>query len=337
MRASTTQSDPSLVDPGDAAGVRVETVADVVPPGWYAVAQSADLGRGDVQRAVFDGQALVVFRGDDGAVGILHAPCPHRGADLSLGRVRGRHLVCGFHGLRVSADGACHGPDALDGCADLNAQSWPVLERNGLVCLWHGDGPPAWEPEAYPELLDPAWAPLCWSEPMVFDAPLSVFSLDAVDEAHGWLLHQARFELDAVQEGPVLRVAQCIRRGEGTMRELVGRLDVAWWGAGIVTYRGTLAWLGRPLWPHVYVQSCTPVGDGRVAVRIGIAMRRSRVPGWTASLLRRFVDEAVEGYEAHRAVWESLPRTQRLAFGPRQPQLGVWHGWFCDLQAGVGP
>ena len=57
------------------------------PTTWTHIAQSADL---DVPRPVVPitamGQALVLFRDEQGELGLIGRHCPHRGADLCYGR-----------------------------------------------------------------------------------------------------------------------------------------------------------------------------------------------------------------------------------------------------------
>src|SRR3954469_18743517 len=53
------------------------------------------------------GQDFVLFRGVEGAWGLLDRACPHRGADLSFGRNEGDGLRCPFHGWKFDVDGKC--------------------------------------------------------------------------------------------------------------------------------------------------------------------------------------------------------------------------------------
>ena len=103
------------------------------PQGWYVVGRARDLRAGQLLRTTLAQQEIVVFRTASGALGALDAHCPHMGAHLGLGKVRGEHLECGLHCWRIGVDGAVAArPEAR------RAQVWRVRERAGLVMLEFG-------------------------------------------------------------------------------------------------------------------------------------------------------------------------------------------------------
>ena len=53
------------------------------------------------------GEDLVLWRDSTGAVHAAADRCPHRGAALSMGRVQGDTLECGYHGWRFDGRGQC--------------------------------------------------------------------------------------------------------------------------------------------------------------------------------------------------------------------------------------
>ena len=81
---------------------------------------------------------MVVFRGAGGAVSVLEDFCPHRGAPLSLGRVRDDGaIVCGYHGLVMGGDGRCIGMPGQRVRPTIRV--YPAIERYGFVWVWPGD------------------------------------------------------------------------------------------------------------------------------------------------------------------------------------------------------
>ena len=54
------------------------------PTGWYLVAQSAEVGVGDVKPVQYFGRELVLFRTESGRAVLLDAHCPHMGAHLGV-------------------------------------------------------------------------------------------------------------------------------------------------------------------------------------------------------------------------------------------------------------
>jgi phenylpropionate dioxygenase-like ring-hydroxylating dioxygenase large terminal subunit len=101
------------------------------PQGWYTVARSCDLRPGGLRRITLAQQEIVVFRTASGLLGALDAHCPHMGAHLGLGKVRGEHLECRLHCWRIGADG--HVP-----AQTRRARAWRITERAGLVMLEFG-------------------------------------------------------------------------------------------------------------------------------------------------------------------------------------------------------
>lgn len=101
------------------------------PQGWYAVARSCDLSRGSILRLTLAQHEIVLFRTASGALGALDAHCPHMGAHLGLGHVRGEHLECGLHCWRLGVDGHI-------AAQTRRARAWAVRERGGLVLLEFG-------------------------------------------------------------------------------------------------------------------------------------------------------------------------------------------------------
>ena len=61
---------------------------------WYVAAWDTDITDGLSARTIL-GDPIVFFRTEDGAVAALEDRCCHRGAPLSLGRMRGNELECG--------------------------------------------------------------------------------------------------------------------------------------------------------------------------------------------------------------------------------------------------
>jgi vanillate O-demethylase monooxygenase subunit len=123
---------------------------------WYVAARGEELDAAPLSRTLL-GVRTVLYRTSTGAVAALQDRCPHRFAPLSMGRIMGDELECGYHGLRFNGAGACshnpHGP--IPPRAKVHA--YPTLERYGYVWLWPGD-PSRADPDLLPEfpfLADP--------------------------------------------------------------------------------------------------------------------------------------------------------------------------------------
>jgi phenylpropionate dioxygenase-like ring-hydroxylating dioxygenase large terminal subunit len=92
------------------------------------------------------GEDLVLFRDADGSWGLMDRACPHRGADLSFGRLdsleEGGGLRCPFHGWKFAPDGRCLDtpaePVGSKLCERVSQRSYPVIAQNGVVMAWLG-------------------------------------------------------------------------------------------------------------------------------------------------------------------------------------------------------
>lgn len=115
----------------------------IVANSWYAIAASSAVRPNRPLGLERLGRRWVAWRDSEGAVAVLPAPCPHRGADLSLGRVRDGEIECPYHGFRFTNEGRCtampcEGRDAKIP-SRMRASPPIVREAHGLVWLWYGE------------------------------------------------------------------------------------------------------------------------------------------------------------------------------------------------------
>jgi vanillate O-demethylase monooxygenase subunit len=106
---------------------------------WHPVARSADVTAAAPVAARLLDQDLVLYRTAEGITAAVDT-CVHRGATLSMGRMRNGHLACAYHGYCYNAAGHCVTIPAHPGLpipAKLHLRTFPAQERYGLiwVCL----------------------------------------------------------------------------------------------------------------------------------------------------------------------------------------------------------
>ena len=98
---------------------------------WYVAARDREVGRKPLARTLLD-EPVVLYRTEDGTPIALEDRCCHRSLPLSLGRIVGDNLQCGYHGLTFASDGACievPGQSLVPPGARVRA--WPVVEKWG--------------------------------------------------------------------------------------------------------------------------------------------------------------------------------------------------------------
>ena len=81
------------------------------------------------------GEAIVTCRKLDGRVAALEDACPHRKPPLSMGRLKGNEVECGYYCLTFDCPGACvHSPGAERIPPSARVRAYPVESSYGL--LW---------------------------------------------------------------------------------------------------------------------------------------------------------------------------------------------------------
>src|SRR5262245_39926057 len=82
---------------------------------WHPVAATVELPAGRAVPICVLGEDLALFRAPSGALGLVDARCPHRGASLAWGIVDECSLRCAYHGWRFAPDGGCVELPSLSG------------------------------------------------------------------------------------------------------------------------------------------------------------------------------------------------------------------------------
>jgi phenylpropionate dioxygenase-like ring-hydroxylating dioxygenase large terminal subunit len=107
---------------------------------WYVAAWDDEIGGETPFGRTILGEPVVLFRDSKGTVAALEDRCRHRHLPLSLGKVVGDTLQCGYHGLQYGPTGDCvkiPGQNTVPPGATID--SYPVVERWGWVWIWMGD------------------------------------------------------------------------------------------------------------------------------------------------------------------------------------------------------
>jgi len=131
-----------------------------VTDAWYVAAWSDELGPDRPLARIVLERPVVLYRRRDGSPVALEDRCIHRRLPLSLGRVAGDGIECGYHGLVFGADGRCRAvPGQPVVPAEARVRAYPTVERQRCIWIWTGD-PARADPATirdFPWLEAPGW------------------------------------------------------------------------------------------------------------------------------------------------------------------------------------
>lgn len=126
---------------------------------WYTAAWSDELGTELLPVTMLD-EDVLLYRKRDGTPVALENRCAHRRVPLSLGKIVGDGIQCGYHGLIYDCSGACvKVPGQVRVPKGTRVKSYPVVERHAFIYVWMGAPEEADESLIieFPRLDDPDW------------------------------------------------------------------------------------------------------------------------------------------------------------------------------------
>jgi phenylpropionate dioxygenase-like ring-hydroxylating dioxygenase large terminal subunit len=161
---------------------------------WYAVLESREVKKGKMIGVKRMGERMLFWRNEQGQVTCLVDTCPHRGVQLSTGKIVDGHVRCPFHGLEFDEKGECvYVPSigqAAGPQAKFNALSYPVREMNDFIFIYWG------QVEEGAELPEVGWVDELDHADFAYITVVDNWEVDysrvienQLDVAHLWLVH----------------------------------------------------------------------------------------------------------------------------------------------------
>jgi phenylpropionate dioxygenase-like ring-hydroxylating dioxygenase large terminal subunit len=261
---------------------------------WQPVARLEDLKDGP-QRAVLLDEPLAVFLTGSGEVAVVADRCAHRGAQLSMGKIRGDCIQCPYHGWEWAGDGTCTRIPSLADQRQIpplaRIPSYPVRLQWGLV--WTTLEEPLTDVPDVPWFDEGSWT---WGHGEPFELPVA-FGLmieNFRDVAHFAFVHEATL-------GPQPAVVEPLspaRNGfEVTLRRKME------WGDGASSTWGALRELGYHTIAPNFTSGRFFTDDGeRCLLHASRAISATEsVHYWIEGGLENFDEESVERAIAYDA------------------------------------
>jgi nitrite reductase/ring-hydroxylating ferredoxin subunit len=304
-----------------------------LPNGWFAVAWSDELAPGAVKRVFYLGRELVAFRTASGRARVFDAYCPHLGAHLGVGgRCEGDTLRCPFHGWRFDADGKCvEVPYAAKIPARAEVKSWPVLERYGLVFVWHHleDAPPSWEIPGVAELESAEWSAPERREWRVATAIQEMAENDH-DNAHFPVVHQGRYlPTDVRYEGAVKTCSSPIERELPDGSKIHGEMVRTSWALGLAT----VAYRGLPGMGFLLLSAVTPIDAEHVHMRWLLTVT-ANVPEAARAEVIHGISEG-SGVTADIPIWEHKRYVKHPVLCDGDGPIAEFRRWAAQFYSNV--
>lgn len=171
---------------------------------WYPAAWTRDIGRGLTPRTIL-GDQVVLYRRQDGTVVALEDLCPHRLAPLSMGKLKGDAVECGYHGMTFDCSGRCvriPGQEIIPSTAKVRA--YPIKENMGLAWIWMGESELAAKTPVYdlPEYHDGRWS-VAEGDALAIGCDYLSLADNLCDPAHVSFVHLSTLGSAASEDIPV--------------------------------------------------------------------------------------------------------------------------------------
>jgi 3-ketosteroid 9alpha-monooxygenase subunit A len=274
-----------------------------LPTGWFQVGYSHELGVEDVVPLhVFD-QQLVMFRDGEGDAVVLDAFCPHLGAHLGHGgKVCEGKLVCPFHGWAFDGQGQCVDvPYAEKLPKKASLAAWKVIEKNGLILVWHdlAGREPFMEVPDFPEISSEEWTDFKTRE---------------------WTVGTCNQEMaeNAVDTQLIMRTDTVMKTAAG---KIDGKIEVDLYGFGVTTTRF------KGLVETFLIGATTPIDGNSCILRFTFMLRKMGDVELDKGIGGAFIREIERQLEQDIPVWENKIYLDRPLIVKEDGPIGLFRTW----------
>jgi phenylpropionate dioxygenase-like ring-hydroxylating dioxygenase large terminal subunit len=305
------------------------------PNGWFAVAWSKDLVKGDVRPLHVFGEDMVLFRSRGGQVRVLDAYCSHLGAHLGEGgRVMGETIRCPFHGWQYDgATGQCVSIPYCDRVpAKAGVRAWEVCEKNGMVFVWHHaeKNPPDWDVPTMPEIGHPDW-----SDPRTFEMEVAAHVQDTHENnndpvhfqfVHG-MLKTPPTEITYAEDGRSYRIVSEYE-SETPLGTFPLKLVRDSWGLGLTAVRVE----GMPGAGLLMYSSTTPIDEGRTLSRWLLTATNNMIDLAGEEFMRRLTEGVTQDYR----IWKTKVHVSKPVFCKADTHLIEYRKWARQFYSNPG-
>lgn len=170
---------------------------------WYVAARSAEVSHQLLARWIL-GDPVVLYRTEAGEAVAMVDRCIHRQMPLSMGRLKGDQIECGYHGLTYDTGGRCTRIPGTTAIPDrVRVRAYRLYEEFGLIWIWPGD-PALADESLLPDhhwYTDPGWSTAAGTLHMNGRAQL--LNENLLDLSHLSFLHPESIGTPEIAEVPI--------------------------------------------------------------------------------------------------------------------------------------
>ncbi|MFT4569744.1 MAG: 3-ketosteroid 9alpha-monooxygenase subunit A [Hyphomicrobiaceae bacterium] len=301
-----------------------------IPNSWFHVAYSDELSKGDLKTVHFLGRDLVVFRGENGKVGVLDAYCPHIGAHLGVGgKVVDNAVECPFHSWRFDCTGTCVSIPYTDKIpSQAKAGSYPVDEKNGMIFIWHHtDGK---EPDFEIPVIA-QWGADDWTTSYdKYSWVVKTHPQEIMENAIDWQHFQKVHHMDPPKNTDSSFEDKMFTWSIGTSKRIQTMdnvednfcIEAENWGMGFnwLSYTG--------MFTTVIAAGLTPIDDETTRIHFGVIGKNDgRTEEETRQILKAYMDDQSLAIQQDFQIWEHKAFNVRPALCDADGPVGEYRNW----------
>jgi len=171
---------------------------------WYVAGWSSEFKK-DLKAIKILDENIVMYRNSQGMVVALEDRCPHRFLPLSMGKLFGDNVQCGYHGITFNCEGKCvRIPGQKKSQKNLKVSTFPVYEKYDIVWIWMGEKSLAKKSKIFDmhQFTDSSWESH-QGEAIHLDSNYINVAENLVDPAHVSFVHPTTLGNSASEDVPV--------------------------------------------------------------------------------------------------------------------------------------
>lgn len=305
-----------------------------IPFGWFGVAYSDELRPGEIRSLHYFDRELALYRTESGEAHLIDAFCPHLGAHLGDGAVKGENIVCPFHNWAFDTRGwVAEIPycEQMPGRAERGPATrvYPVTELNQVIYAWYHpeDKSPMWEPERLEQANSDDWGPLIkyeWRLRTCVQDP----GENVADPAHFLYVHGTKSLPESVVEYEGLEYYSCQNADMQTPKGLV---------KGQIEMRGRGPGGGRTVFSGIcdtfLMVNTTPIDVDHTHIRLAFSKKKIDAEVPEGGVADAIIADIVKQLNEDAPIWERKGYVEKPLLCANDGPIMKFRRWFSQFYA----